>query len=210
MTSSEILSAIRATNGTVPEVRAVRQKYSSQLRELSGAAMLDLALKLVRTNNVLARFAGYELVRFHPAAFAILGANEVVALGQGMYSWGAVDSFGTLISGPAWKRDQLRDALVMSWTRDNDRWWRRAALVSTVALNRKPPAKNHVTRTLKICNALVDDRDDMIVKALSWALRELSKADANAVQQFVDDHRDAIAPRVKREVSNKLTRGTKN
>lgn len=209
MKSSEILSAIRATNGTVSEVRAVRQKYSSQLREISGAAMLDLALKLVRTRDVLARFAGYELVRFHPAAFALLGANEVVALGDGMDSWDAVDSFGTLISGPAWKRDQIRDALVMSWTRAQDRWWRRAALVSTVTLNRKPAANHHVQRTLKICAILLDDRDDMIVKALSWALRELSKANADAVRQFVNDHHDTLAPRVKREVGNKLTRGTK-
>ena len=209
MSYREILSAIRATNGTVPEVRGVRRKYSSQLRELSGDAMLVLATKLARTGNVLARFAGYELVRFHPAAFALLDANVVIALGEGMDSWDAVDAFGSIISGPAWKRDQIRDALVISWARAKDRWWRRAALVSTVTLNRKPPANDHVQRTLEICATLVDDRDDMIVKALSWALRELSKANADAVRRFVNDHHESLAPRVKREVGNKLTRGTK-
>jgi 3-methyladenine DNA glycosylase AlkD len=56
---------------------------------------------------------------------------------------------------------------------------------------------------------LVDDRDDMVVKALSWALRELSKADRAAADAFVATHEDALAPRVKREVANKLRTGLK-
>jgi 3-methyladenine DNA glycosylase AlkD len=31
-----------------------------------------------------------------------------------------------------------------------------------------------VSPTLEVCRALIDDRDDMVVKALSWALRELA------------------------------------
>ena len=65
-------------------------------------------------------------------------------------------------------------------------------------------------RTLEICEMLAADREDMVQKALSWALRELVWHDRNAVQSFLDYHDDHLAARVKREVRTKLTTGLKN
>jgi 3-methyladenine DNA glycosylase AlkD len=56
----------------------------------------------------------------------------------------------------------------------------------------------------------VADRDDMVVMAMSRALRELAKRDPGAARHFVAAHRDALAARVVREVGNKLTTGLKN
>jgi len=50
----------------------------------------------------------------------------------------------------------------------------------------------------------------MVIKALSWALRELSKRDADSVNNFLQKHEEALAPRVVREVKNKLQTGLKN
>ena len=66
------------------------------------------------------------------------------------------------------------------------------------------------TRTLDICELCVDDRDDMVVKACSWALRELGERDPAAVRGFLRTHAKAVAPRVLREVRNKLESGLKN
>ena len=62
-------------------------------------------------------------------------------------------------------------------------------------------------RTLAVCGLLAADRDDMVVKALSWALRELSVHDPAAVRAFLADH--DLAARVRREVTNKLQTGLK-
>jgi 3-methyladenine DNA glycosylase AlkD len=53
------------------------------------------------------------------------------------------------------------------------------------------------------------DRDEMVVKAMSWALRSLARQDPKAVKAFVAKHGEELAPRVKREVSTKLTTGRK-
>jgi 3-methyladenine DNA glycosylase AlkD len=50
----------------------------------------------------------------------------------------------------------------------------------------------------------------MVIKALSWALRELSKRDPSSVKNFLLEQREAVAPRVVREVNNKLKTGLKN
>ncbi len=62
-------------------------------------------------------------------------------------------------------------------------------------------------RTLAVCRILVDDQDDMVVKALSWALRVLVPHDPKAVREFLTAYDERLAARVKREVRNKLTTG---
>ena len=57
---------------------------------------------------------------------------------------------------------------------------------------------------------LVDDADDMVVKALSWALRELVIHDHRAVRNFLTKYDQVLASRIKREVTNKLETGLKN
>jgi 3-methyladenine DNA glycosylase AlkD len=49
----------------------------------------------------------------------------------------------------------------------------------------------------------------MVVKALSWALRELAVRDPQAVRGFLAARGDTLAPRVRREVRNKLETGRK-
>jgi 3-methyladenine DNA glycosylase AlkD len=123
----------------------------------------------------------------------------------------AVDCFACYLAGPAWREKQISDSAIRRWARSKDRWWRRAAVVCTVALNNKARGGNGDTkRSLMICKMLTDDRDDMVVKALSWALRELSKRDPGSVNEFLQEHRETLAARVVREVKNKLSTGLKN
>lgn len=101
--------------------------------------------------------------------------------------------------------------MIHRWARSPDRWWRRAALVSTVALNvRSQGGPGDVARTLAVCCMLAADRDDMVYKALSWALRELVIHDREAVEAFLQERAGVLHPRVVREVRNKLTTGLKN
>lgn len=82
---------------------------------------------------------------------------------------------------------------------------------STVPLNTKARGgSGDVARTLKICEMLIADRDEMVVKAMCWALRELAKREPKLVRAFLSTHKDVLAARVTREVNNKLTTGLKN
>ena len=126
-------------------------------------------------------------------------------------NWGSVDSFARTIAGPAWLRGQVPDERIHAWARSENLWWRRAALVSTVALNmRSHGGYGDTPRTLAVCRMLVDDHEDMIVKAMSWALRALSVHDPDAVRAFLREYDERLGARAKREVRNKLTTGLKN
>jgi 3-methyladenine DNA glycosylase AlkD len=191
---------------TVQAVRAVRREYSRRLRAVPGEAVMALAAALVDRQ----RWVAYELLYHHPGGLGGLAVEDVERLGQGMGDWGAVDAFGSYVSGPAWRLGRLPDAVVHRWAASPDRWWRRAALVSTVPLNlRSRGGTGDPGRTLDICGRLAADRDDMVVKALSWALRELVYWDPGAVRGFLEGHGDELAPRVRREVRSKLETGRK-
>jgi len=50
----------------------------------------------------------------------------------------------------------------------------------------------------------------MVVKAMSWALRALAGKDPAAVKRYLTAHHAVLAPRVIREVRNKLDTGLKS
>jgi 3-methyladenine DNA glycosylase AlkD len=83
--------------------------------------------------------------------------------------------------------------------------------VCTISLNKRS-AGGHgdIDRTLKICRAVRADKNDMVNKALSWALRELIPHNRKIVIQFINENEKVLAARVKREVKNKLITGLKN
>ena len=200
---------------TTMTVRKVRRGHSRALKAADAAFIIELARVLLARDRSSGRsglrWVAYELIRNHKPAFESLNDALLDELGQGMNSWDTVDDFSRILSGPAWLRGMASDALIRRWAICDDLWWRRAALVSTVALNMRSYGGNGDTpRTLEICDTLASDREDMVQKALSWALRELVWHDADAVRSFLDAHDEHLAARVKREVRNKLTTGLKN
>jgi 3-methyladenine DNA glycosylase AlkD len=194
-----------------PAIRVLRRKLSREIAAIDRDRVMALARELVSSGDANGRWVAYELILHHAGARDGISAKEVERLGDGMASWSAVDCFACCISGPAWRDERFRDAMIRSWARSKDRWWRRAALVSTVPLNvRSQGGKGDVKRTLMVCRLLMDDRDEMVVKALSWALRALSVRDARAVSRFIKENEDRLAALAKREVRNKLATGLKN
>jgi 3-methyladenine DNA glycosylase AlkD len=211
---TEIDAGLRALpNLKIVNVRAVRREYSKRLANTASQIVVGLSLRLLELDRpgYEYRLVAYELIHYHKAATRSLGEKELELLGQGIDSWGDVDTFACYLAGPAWREHQVPDELIHRWARSEDRWWRRSALVCTVALNNKARGGHGDTaRTLDVCRILVKDRDDMVVKAMSWALRELSRRDPQAVQAFLVEYEGVLAPRVVREVNTKLTTGLKN
>lgn len=196
---------------TVPALRPIRRKWSKELRSASPQEVLKVAHDILESGDAEFRFIAYELIHFHKPARTSLRRPDVEALAHGMQSWDAVDAFSYYISGPAWRDGQMPDSTIAKWARSTNRWWRRAALASTIPLARRHSRdEGDIERALAVCASLVADRDDMVVKAMSWALREVARQDPSAAIRFIDVHGDSLAPRVLREVRNKLQTGLKN
>jgi 3-methyladenine DNA glycosylase AlkD len=166
---------------------------------------------LVRTRIFECNNLAYEIIWRHKKALHSVEAKDIEWLGQNLDNWASVDTLAVLITGVAWREGQIADNDVMRWLASENHWWRRLAVVSTVPLNLKSRGgTGDIQRTLMICERVVEDRNDMVVKALSWALRELSKRHKTVVKKFMLEHEDQLAARVRKEVHNKLETGRKN
>lgn len=191
-------------------LRRLRREISSGIEAAGPRQVLDLAVELFRSRSPGCHVIAYELILYHGSALAAVRAADLKRLGAQMSSWGEVDTFAA-VAGPAWRNGQISDRTVAGWARSSNRWWRRAALVSTVPLNvRAQGGQGDADRTLAVCDLLVADRDPTVVKAMSWALRALSVRDPGAVSAFLERHEGDLAALVVREVRNKLKTGRKD
>ena len=68
--------------------------------------------------------------------------------------------------------------------RSSDLWEKRIAILATFMFIRE----NDFQDTLKISKILLEDKHDLIHKAVGWALREVGKKDQKAMESFLDKH----------------------
>jgi 3-methyladenine DNA glycosylase AlkD len=215
MNVEEVTARIEARICELPlrdtqNIRRTRREFSKEISSADPRDVIKLGLKLINRGDFILRFVAYELVCNHREARGSLTAKTLERLGSGINSWESVDTFALYLAGPAWRERKVPDSLIKRWARSPNRWWRRAALVATVPLNSKARGGSGDTpRTLMICQLLVADYDDMVEKALSWALRELAKRDPGSTREFLSRNHDVLGARVLREVRNKLTTGLK-
>jgi 3-methyladenine DNA glycosylase AlkD len=192
-----------------PSIRAVRRRWSKTLRAAPAVEVLAIATAVEAQAGQGGKWVAYELIRFHSKAFAEVGQDQIAGFANRAASWYAVDALGTILTGALWARGRLSDGLIADWARSDNLWLRRSALVATVGLNAALRGFGDAVRTLAICRALSADHEDMVEKAMSWALRELSKRDRPAVERFMAELEASLASRVRREVRHKLSTGLK-
>ena len=210
-TENNAPTAMRVLGVTAPKLHSLLKGWVKDLRNQPPKTVITLTSALVNAGTLEGRMAGCLLLHDHKKALAALDLKTVLAFGEGIDNWVSVDTFAELIAGMCWRAGILSDETIHEWTHSDNRWWRRAAVVATVSLNKKARgATGDPARTLKVCALVADDHDDMVVKALSWALRELAKRDSEPVIAFLKEHDHSLHPRVKREVRTKIETGLKS
>ncbi len=204
-----------------PQLRRIARREARALQSASGEDALALCNFLIEHGGrgrarraehgpaYESRMVAFDLAWMHRAAFALLHWQELERLGRTLDGWASVDHFARKLSGPAWQQGQITDRRVMVWAASEDEWWRRVALVSTIALNERHRGRGDAARTLAVCERFVDDGNRLQRKALSWALRELTVRDPQPVEAFLEAHADQLAPAIVREVRNKIETGHK-
>jgi|SRR5579872_776005 len=161
---------------TVPVLRRVAQKYSN----------LDFAQikKLLQSQIHEHRFVALEILVFkyeHGAAALKQKVFDFYLKNRKFINnWDLVDTSAPYIVGDYLlnRSKNLLDRLAAS----KNIWERRIAIVSTLGFIQK----GKVQYTMKIAQALLHDRHDLIHKASGWALREVGKKSEQIHLKFLD------------------------
>lgn len=204
-------TAMRMAGVTNPDIRAVIREYRKRYAQWAERDWIILCKTLVAEGVFEAQVFAFERIGRDKKLLGALEYADLKDLGRNLDNWASVDHYSVGIFGVLWGRGIVKDHHIDRLLQSGNHWERRVAVVSTVALNLKSRGGTGDTfRTLSVCERVVDDHQEMIQKALSWALRELSKRDREAVADFMERYGSRLAKRVVREVNHKLDFGTKN
>ena len=163
---------------TVPDVRKVER----QLRGLPLAGILDLLASAIHEERLLALLLmvsrydkGDEKVRQEVFETYLAHRDRI-------NNWDLVDAsapyiFGRHVHG---KGEEERLALA----RSERMWDRRIAMVSTLHSIRQ----GETAIVAQLAELLLNDRHDLMHKAVGWMLREAGKRDASMLERFLDRH----------------------
>ena len=97
-------------------------------------------------------------------------------------NWDLVD----LSSGPILGDHLIHNdrSILYEMAKSDDLWERRIAIMSTFTFIRQ----NDFGDTLRIAEMFLNDRHDLIHKAVGWMLREIGKRDQAKEEEFLDQH----------------------
>lgn|SRR5690606_12059742 len=117
--------------------------------------------------------------------------------------WDYVDEIAIRLVGPLLRQhpDDMDD-VVRRWSRDPDRWRRRAAVICQVGAR-------EATDLALLTACVLDnaaDPDFFLRKGIGWALREYAKADPAWVRAFVSAYQSRLSPLSAREATRNLHR----
>ncbi len=195
----------------VPNMKIVLKELKNQTTSYTLQEKIELAKELNRTSIFECQQLAFEYIGNDKNISSHINEHDISGLEFNLDNWLSVDYFGTLIVGNAWRNNNISIDKVKGYLNSNDFWIRRIAIVATVSLNQKARGgTGDAIQTLEICKHVVDDHEDMILKALSWALRELVKVDKLPVIEFINNNKHRLHKKVLREVANKIEIGTKN
>jgi len=193
------------------QLRSVLAEWNKILHDFTTEQWIELCFQLTQNDVFECQIMAYEILWTHKKVLKSLKQEQILSLGLRLDNWASTDAYGTMIAGWHWREGTLPDSQILNWLKSDDHWYRRLAVVCTVPLNiRSRGGTGDPKRTLMICRKVIADRDDMVVKAVSWALRELSKADKKTVEDFMEEYSEQVHSRVRREVTATLETGRKN
>jgi 3-methyladenine DNA glycosylase AlkD len=104
-------------------------------------------------------------------------------------NWATTDAICGALIGPLLLQHPALGARMRVWARDRNMWVRRASIVGLIPRARRGESLDLV---YEIARRLHPDKEDLIQKAVGWALREAGKADMARLERYLRANGAAI------------------
>ena len=166
---------------TTPQRRQALREIFQYLPDPTSGEIGFTARALWKLDEREYQYAAYDLIQY----FADFTEREFLSahcehLITHKSWWDTVDGLGTAAVSPLTHRFPLKP-LMFRWNRSSNIWLVRASIGHQRGANRD----YDVDLTLRLCQQHVDSKEFFIVKAIGWALRDISKFDAQSVKSFL-------------------------
>ena len=176
---------------TVPEQRKIAKKYDLTLKEIQKP--LSSKIHEYRLTALFVLIKKYKNSENKKQIYNFYLKNT-----KNINNWDLVD-----LSAPNILGDYLIDKdrkILHKLAESKNLWERRIAILATYTFIRK----NDFDDTLKIAEMLLNDKHDLIHKAVGWMLREVGKRNIEKEEQFLKKHHKKMPRTMLRYAIEKL------
>ena len=164
---------------TVPDTRKIAQSFTNIKRK-------DL-ISLLNSKIHEERMCGLMILTYQYASTKDISEHKSIVefYIKNRYAsnnWDLIDCIVDRILGP-WLIDKDKD-LIYDYAKSLNLWERRISIITTFHFIKN----NKFEDTIKISEILLNDKHDLIHKAVGWMLREMGKRDKKELENFLKKH----------------------
>ena len=168
---------------SVWEIRRVAKALVSGAKPLEHRDLTALVAALWAEPIFERRMASVVLLELHPKLLTAADLPLIERLVRESLTWALVDALATDVIGGILARSPLEVTPVLDrWSTDPDFWIRRASLLAELQALRKG---GDLGPFLRRADAMLDEKEFFIRKAIGWVLREVAKRRPEQVVAWV-------------------------
>jgi len=177
--------------GTTAMRELARAVYEANAGRWSIDDAMALADVLIADRFLEAKSVGIEVVARYQKHFtpSLLNRWKRWLADGHSANWATTDTICGALIGPLLLRFPEKADQMARWSKHRNLWVRRASIVGLIPLARRGQA---LDRLYAIANRLHPDDEDLIQKAVGWALREAGKADMARLERYLRANGPAI------------------
>jgi 3-methyladenine DNA glycosylase AlkD len=192
--------------------KKIAKEFLSRHKDINEEQFLELLDALYAGESFNERTFGTKLLEYKKSFKPVFTPQRIFNWLGGLSGWCEVDS---LCQSSFTSADLLSDwasweKTIDGMSRDANISRRRASLVLLVKSVRESNDPRLLDLSFKNLERLKGEKDILVSKAVSWLLRSLIKNHMECVRTFLSDNEAVLPKFVIKEVSNKLTYGTKS
>jgi 3-methyladenine DNA glycosylase AlkD len=159
----------------MPDIRKVAKKFSPKITLKELTELIQSPIHEVRLCALIILVNQYKKGNFSKIfEYYIRQINFI-------NNWDLVDSSAPYIVGDYLYNNPDERSILFEFVHSENLWVRRISIVSTFTLIKN----NQFNETLQIAKILLNDKHDLIHKAVGWMLREVYKRDQDLIRTFL-------------------------
>ena len=185
---------------SVPAIRKVVKGIKKEYPELAHDEVVALVRALWQEPIHERRMAAVEVAILYGDTLDASDMDLVEELLRQSKTWALVDNLAAAVAGPLVERDPELGATLDRWAADPDFWIRRSALL--VHLGPLRGGGGDFDRFARYADAMLDETEFFIRKAIGWVLRETGRHRPDLVYEW-------LAPRTHRASGVTMREATK-
>lgn len=185
-----------------PALRATAKAWLKERPELTRPDLLRLVEALWKTRVHELWSFGIELLLLRPTVLESGDLDLLDRMLRKSNSWAYVDTIAIHLVGPLVERDPTLNTRLDRWLQDESFWLRRSALLALLLPLRR--GQGDWPRFVRYADALLDEKEFFIRKAIGWVLREVSKKKPELVREYVRKREGRMSGVTRREAERYL------